>query len=205
VYFVSPERLDGNGVDGAPNLFVAGPESSPRFVATLESGANQPLPAPEHHFKRSFGSFVNAEGMAIDHATGSTYVMDNVESAGTAGAYVQKFNSAGAVDKSYGANGSINGTGSPKGVFLEYGNPAPLGLGSPIGFPTGIAVDNDPASPSYRDLFVPDVFNGVVSKWGPNGNYISQIIPPAPFPVAVAVNPANGNVYVAGLFGTVFV
>lgn len=36
-YFLSPEKLDGQGVNDAPNLFVARPGQAPRFVATLEA------------------------------------------------------------------------------------------------------------------------------------------------------------------------
>lgn len=36
IYFLSPEKLDGNGTPDAPNLFVARPGGSPHFVATLE-------------------------------------------------------------------------------------------------------------------------------------------------------------------------
>jgi hypothetical protein len=35
IYFLSPERLDGNGTAGAPNLFVARPGSAPHFIASL--------------------------------------------------------------------------------------------------------------------------------------------------------------------------
>ena len=38
VFFLSPEELDGLGAAGEPNLFVAGPGSSPHFVATLDPG-----------------------------------------------------------------------------------------------------------------------------------------------------------------------
>ncbi len=45
-YFISPEELDGNGVDGAPNLFLAFPGDAPRFIKTLESSASSPCCPP---------------------------------------------------------------------------------------------------------------------------------------------------------------
>ncbi len=50
--------------------------------------------------------------------------------------------------------------------FEEYGY---------AGMPGGIAVDNDPSSPSYRDLYVPDLIHDVIDKFGPSGEFISQI------------------------------
>jgi hypothetical protein len=37
IYFLSPEKLDGSGVQNSPNLYVASPGAAPRFVATLEA------------------------------------------------------------------------------------------------------------------------------------------------------------------------
>jgi hypothetical protein len=37
IYFLSPEKLDGNGTQDEANLFVASPGGSPHFVATLEA------------------------------------------------------------------------------------------------------------------------------------------------------------------------
>ncbi len=56
IFFLSPEKLDGsgNGVQNAPNLYVADPGSTPRFVATLESSSNAPLPLVNHPFVRGF-------------------------------------------------------------------------------------------------------------------------------------------------------
>ena len=72
IYFLSPELLDGpsNGVANAPNLYIAMPGGSPKFVATLESSADAPLPPPEHSFQRHFGSFEKPGGVAIDSSSG---------------------------------------------------------------------------------------------------------------------------------------
>ena len=187
IYFLSPELLDGgtNGVQDAPNLYVARPGVPPRFIATLESSANAPLPPPSHPFRRSFGSMAKPTGVAIDPATGDVYVLDITTGIG---GRVQKFDSSGNFIA------TLDGSNTPTGPFREYG---------PLNMPTEVAVDGDPGSPSYRDLYVPDLLNSVVDKFGPSGNYISQIS--VEFPSGVAVNPANGHVYVTSFFGGTFV
>jgi hypothetical protein len=57
VYFLSPEKLDGplNGTEGAPNVYVASPGSSPRFVATLEPDSRAVRDAVWSTAARTFG------------------------------------------------------------------------------------------------------------------------------------------------------
>jgi hypothetical protein len=204
IYFLSPELLDtaavSEGTAGAPNQYLSSPGSSPRYVATLESAANTPLKPASHGFKKAFGSFENPDGVAIDPVTGSTYVLDNLSTEESPGAFVQKFDASGHIDTSFGTNGKIDGTGSPTGKFLEYGAAASYGE---YGAPLSIAVDPDPSSPSYRDIYVPDMFNGVIDKFGPNGNYISQI-EVGDLMLSVAID-THGNVYATGLFGGAYV
>ena len=89
---------------------------------------------------------------------------------------------------------TLSGTRS----FFEYGY---------AGMPGAIAVDNDPSSPSYRDLYVPDFLRNIIDKFSPSGEFISQIEPGsyeifsgASFPSGVAVDPANGDLYVSEFF-----
>ena len=199
VYFLSPEQLDGDGVDGAPNLFKATPGGSPEFVETLESGANAPLQPASHVFTGHFGSFQNPSGAAIDPVTGASYIWDIDSTEGGPGAYVQKFNADGSADSSFGSGGKVDGTGSPTGPFLSFGNGAVAGLS--MGVPTSIAVDTNPASANYRDVFVADVLNSVVSRFSSSGAYEHQFS--VNFPGGVAIDPTTGNVVVAGLFGTI--
>ena len=205
IYFLSPEKLDGseNSVADAPNLYVARPGQAPHFVATLESSSNAPIPPSSHPFIREYGSLSNPEGVAIDHQTGSSYVLDNltITTSENQGAFVEKFDSSGSLDPSFGTNGKITGGGTPTGPFLEVGDGKNV-LGTTDGVPTSLAVDNNPASPNYRDLYVPDTGNNVIDKFGPSGNYISQINV-GDYVTGVAVDQANGHVYVSGLSGTV--
>jgi len=112
----------------------------------------------------------------------------------------------------------ISATGIPSGATitglgvgsLEISEPAtvsePASLTSRLnieeygyaGMPGGIAVDNDPSSPSYRDLYVPDLGHDVIDKFAPSGEFISQIkMFPNAFPSGAAVDQANGDLYVS--------
>ncbi len=94
IYFLSPEQLAGSehGTLNAPNLYVAGPEDgyAPHYVTTLESVLTGPQPpALRHTFLHNFGSFTNANAIAVDHKTHDVYVAD--VAAGT----LDKFNEKG--------------------------------------------------------------------------------------------------------------
>jgi hypothetical protein len=183
VYFLSPEKLDGsaNGVEDAPNLYVARPGNPPAFVATLESSGNAPLPPSSHPFVRSFGAFSNPTGVAIDPVTGGIYVLDVGNNIGQG--FVYKFTADGRSDLSFGQNGKI----TVSGVIGLYN------------FPTQIAVDVDPASPNYRDLYVPE-FLGKLKKFSPSGEQLATLETFESGTSGVAVNPANGDVYVTSYF-----
>ena len=157
VYFLSPEKLDGsgNGVENAPNLYVARPGNPPAFVATLESSANAPLPPPAHPFVRSFGAFANPTGVAIDPV--DRWHLRPRRGNNSGQGFVYKFTADGRSDLSFGQNGKITVSGV-------------IGL---FNFPTQIAVDDDPASPNYRDLYVPE-FQGKLKKFSPSGEHAGE-------------------------------
>jgi hypothetical protein len=188
VFFLSPEQLDGsgNGVRNAPNLYLARPGQATQFVATLESNANAPLPPSTHPFVRNFGSFENPAGVAIDGSNGDVYVFDIGNGLGGETTYVYKFDAS----------------GKP---ILNFGEGGKLPIAGAIGYarlPTQIAVDNNPSSPSYRDLYVPDLTDGIVKKYGPTGAHLSDVTG-IPFPTGVAVDPTDSDVYVASFFGSI--
>jgi hypothetical protein len=186
IYFLSPEKLDGsgNGVQDAPNLYVARPGEAPGYVTTLESTANAPLPAPVHPFVRTFGPFEKPSGVAIDHQTGDIYVLD-VGGDGYTG-FITKWTSTGHPITNFGSNGVV----TVAGTFGFYNSPST------------IAVDNDPASPSFRDFYVPELTESVVAKFNPNGGHVSNV--EFSLPTAVATNPANGNLYIGTLASGLF-
>ena len=192
IYFMSPEKLDASDpenepVDGAPNVYVARPGSATKFVATLESTANAPLPPFPHPFKKEFGSYGNPTGTAIDASNGDIYALDIGIGFPSTGK-VFKYDSEGNQDSSFGGGGEVTFAGA-------------VGL---FGMPTKIAVDNYPASPNYRDLFVPTLLGESVAIYSPSGVHVSDLTG-VPLPSAVAVDPSTGYIYVASFAGIVFV
>jgi hypothetical protein len=186
IYFLSPEKLDGsNGVQDAPNLYVDRPGQDPHYIRTLESSASAPLPQPAHPYVRSFGTFENPGGIAIDHQTGDIYVADVGIDIGPGAVY--KFDSSG------------------HQYFSGFGSGGKLTFGGSYGaynLPASLAVDNDPGSPNYGDLYVPDFIGQAIHVYDSSGTHLSDINPGG-FPAGVAVDPTNGFLYVArGLFGS---
>jgi NHL repeat len=108
------------------------------------------------------GQFNGPTGIAVNDETGDVYVVD------TGDGRVEWFNSTGSsFEGQFDGSGSFEvkgkketGTASPTGKLLE---------------PEGIAVDNDPASPSHGDIYVADVGHDVVDEFSATGAYEGQI------------------------------
>jgi hypothetical protein len=188
VYFFSPEALDisqaeNQPVEGAPNLYVARPGEAPKFIRTLESSATAALPPTTHPVERSFGAFANAPGVAIDAANQDVYVLDIGTGASEAGT-LYKFDSKGNAVLGFGINGKLTVSGMFGGANL----------------PTSLGIDSAPASPNYGHVFVPELAQARVRAYNPSDGSLAFEIPAA-FPSSVAVNPANGNIHVAEIFG----
>jgi hypothetical protein len=71
----------------------------------------------------------------------------------------------------------------------------------PFGSLWGVAVDNDPSSPAYGDVYVVDADANAVDIFASSGTYLSQLTgtPSGPFEPSVlrdVVDPATGNLYV---------
>jgi hypothetical protein len=156
----------------------------------LTTASAKELPGVLHEF----GSLEKPTGIAINEATGEVFVGD---SEGAQAVYV------------FGPEGEgplAELKGSPEAAF-SFG-----------GIPVGVAVDNDPSSASYQDVYVTDVFNNHVDKFkrvGPheyvyeceidgwNGSATSACTSgasspeqPFVFPLGVTVD-SSGNVYIS--------
>ncbi len=134
------------------------------LVALTAVSATPALAARGHVFSSSFGSsgsgngqFSEPDGVAVNESSGDVYVVnrgnDRVERFSSAGVYV----------------GEFNGSGSDAIVEVK---PAPTGRFSS---PSSIAVDNDPGSPSFGDVYVADVGHEVIDKFSSSGEYIGQL------------------------------
>ena len=131
IFFLSPERLDGssNGVQNAPNLYVARPGSPPHFVATLESSLTGSHPLVTYHpLLRHFGATPSPALLAIDHSggpsNGDLYVYER------SAEKIYKFDPSGNPIKSWGNEGSMKSplyglgglaVGGPAGTLYIHG------------------------------------------------------------------------------------
>jgi len=174
-------------------LGLAGSGAVLAVLAVLGLAVAPALAARGHVFTGSFGSpgsgpgqLGEPAGLAVNEATGDIYYLDKTNNR------VEIFNSTGSKFE-----GEFNGSGLGLGLLgsgqlLNEGKAAGSG-GLPEELPTGrlnepvgIAVDNDPSSPSFGDVYVADT-NGhkggptfedeqkVVDKFSGSGEYIGQI------------------------------
>ena len=114
---------------------------------------------PAHPFVRSFGAFANPTGVAIDH-------VDRRHLRPRRG------------HRTSARASSTNSTpGRPVRSELRRKRKDDRvrrrsGL---YNFPTQIAVDDDPASPNYRDLYVPEFLGNAVKKFAPSGEQLASL------------------------------
>ena len=212
IYFVSPEKLDGSGTEGAPNLFVARPGAGPKHVATLASSANFPFAPEEHLLEYETGGFSSPAAANFDYSNGKYYVMDNTAVNRQDGPFIQRYKPDGSLDLSFASNGKLNGSETPNGPFHEIGNNEAQGVSFPvtntIGFDNTCYVQEksgaecEALDPSNGSLYVPDITSRKVIKFDKDGNYLSEIdLTPILGTInvearAVAVDPRNGNVII---------
>jgi hypothetical protein len=99
------------------------------------------------------GELDGPSGVAVNEGTGKPYSGD-VYVVDRGNDRVERFTATGTFE------GEFNGSAALTGQFSG---------------PEGIAVDNDPASPSFGDVYVADVGHEVVDKFTPEGVYINQL------------------------------
>ncbi len=164
----------------ARRLTLAGVVSLGVLVGLL-AGDSLASAVKSHGFSSSFGVFISARGVAVDDSAGASkgdvYVVDQGALA------VDRFTAAQA----------------------EHDEAGTTLTGASLVSPTGVAVD-DSGGASAGDVYVADPGAGVVDRFsGATGKFLSRIdgsetpdVGVRGFePVAVAVDPANGEVFVA--------
>ena len=157
----------------------------------------------EHTFGASFGGpgsgpgeLSEPSGVAVEEQFGDMYVADKgnnrVERFGSNGEYLGQFNGSGSYE--------VVEKGISK-VETDLLTPP-----SPLSSPEGIAVDNDPVSPSYGDVYVVDAGHAVVDKFTSTGEYVGQITTGAGGASFAGLNgvavDSNGTVWVFQAVGT---
>ena len=134
-------------------------------VGTLVAAPTEALAVRGHVFTAKIGEpgsgpgqLSEPTGVAVNETTGDVYVVD------TGNHRVEWFDPT---TKSF--EGQFDGSGSnlnenvaklPPGQFAK---------------PEAIAVDNDPSSPSFGDVYVDDREQGVVDKFTATGEYVAQL------------------------------
>lgn len=175
-------------------------------VAAVLAVSAPALAAPGYTAEGAFGSygagagqFQLPEGMAVDQATGDVYVADMSD------ARIEKFDAAGNFIAAWG-RGVVDGNPNRFEVCTSF---CQAGFGTNGGgqegnapaflSPVGVAVDNDPASPSYEDVYVADAQDeGLVQKFSPSGAFLGILRTPdglAWNAVGIATDP-TGHVWV---------
>lgn len=118
---------------------------------------------------RARGEFIEPNGIAVDQQTGDIFVLDSDNSR------IEKFTSEGAFLSAWGwgvADGRTKALQTCRErCFAGLEGP---GAGE-LQFAEGIAVDNDPSSPSHGDVYVVDIGNHRIEKFSPSGAFLLMI------------------------------
>jgi tripartite motif-containing protein 71 len=114
------------------------------------------------------GEFVEPFGIAVQHQTGDVYVLD------TNNHRIERFTKNGVFKLAWGW-----GVADGKTMALQvcrqrcFSGLAGAGPGQ-LSFAEDIAIDSDSHSPSFNDLYVADLANYRVEKFGPTGRFVGM-------------------------------
>ncbi len=115
------------------------------------------------------GQFKEPRGIAVEQESGDFYVVDRVNDR------VERFGSGGEFLFAWGwgvADGHTQALQTCTAVCYAGLGGAGAGEFDGARGPEGVAVDNDPLSPSYRDVYVVDPGNNRVEKFDPEGHFL---------------------------------
>jgi Tol biopolymer transport system component len=115
------------------------------------------------------GQFRQPWGVAVDQASG-----DDVYVADTGNKRIDVFEASGKFVMAWGW-GVLNGAPEPQTCTASCQVGISGGGAGQLGEPLGIAVDNDPLSPSYGDVYVVNNGKDFVEKFDSSGKYLSTI------------------------------
>jgi hypothetical protein len=113
----------------------------------------------------------NPQGAAVDEETEAIYIAD------TGNSRVEEFSASGHFLLAFGGDVNANALALHPDVCTNLETCQAGTPGSKPGeftSPQFIAVDNDPASPSFHDIYIADTGNGIVSKFTPAGELVES-------------------------------
>jgi DNA-binding beta-propeller fold protein YncE len=112
------------------------------------------------------GQFIEAHGIAVEQRHGGLYVLDSYNHR------VEKYTKDGRFLFAWGWGVADGRTHAPQRCTQRcFAGLAGDGAGQ-LSFTEGIAVDNDPHSPSYGDVYVVDIGNHRVQKYSATGGFL---------------------------------
>jgi hypothetical protein len=112
------------------------------------------------------GQFIEPNGIAVDQNSGDLYIVD------TNNGRIEKLTKEGKLLLAWGwgvANGKTQALQTCTTTCFAGSRGAGAGQ---LQFAEGIAVDNDPRSPSYEDVYVVDIESHRVEKFSPAGRFL---------------------------------
>jgi sugar lactone lactonase YvrE len=112
------------------------------------------------------GQFVEPQGIAVDRESGDVYVLDSYNHR------VEKYTREGAFLLAWGWGVADGATKAPQTCVTVCHAGLRGHGGGELGFAEGVAVDNDPLSPSHGDVYAVDIGNRRVEKFSPAGEFL---------------------------------
>ena len=113
------------------------------------------------------GQASEPQGLAVDQETGRLYVADQDNDR------VDVFDAEGHFEKAFGWGVDTKAGEAQTCTAVSTCNAGIAGAGAgQFDGPRSVAVDDDPASPSYRDVYVADFNNRRVEKFDPSGKFL---------------------------------
>ena len=110
--------------------------------------------------------FIEPNGIAVDQESGDVFILDSNNHR------VEKFTREGAFLLAWGWGVADGRTQAPQTCTTTcYAGMSGSGAGE-LGFAEGVAVDNDPLSTSYKDVYIVDIDNRRVEKFSPEGEFL---------------------------------
>ncbi len=142
-------------------------------VGVLLFASTPALAVGEHTFSTLFGSAGSGPGefsepvsVAVNESTKDVYVVDKGNDR------VEWFSATGTFEGEFNGSGLLINEGLKAAGSGELPNEMKTGQ---FDAPEGIAIDNDPSSPSFEDVYVADVGHHVIDKFSSTGAYLGQI------------------------------